>query len=202
MMGTVTNDCERAYVYKVLAECYHPPDEKLLATLGDFGEAAGGALSKLVQSAPPAGDLERHAVDFSSLFLGPFKLLAPPYGSVYLEDGKFMGNSTLEVRELYRQEGLDIALKDAPDHISAELEFIYFLALKEAEARENSDLKQAECLRSKQASFLQTHLGQWIEAFTQNIEKNAQTNFYKIVAYATMQLVSGAMRKLSGSGSL
>jgi len=195
---TVLKDCGRAAAYKVLAECYYLPDGKLLKTLDDVGKACGGFFSQVVRSAPKANDLDRHRVDYSRLFLGPFKLLAPPYGSVYLEDGKFMGNSTFAARDLYEQEGLDIVLKDAPDHINAELEFMYFLVLKEAEARENSDLKEAAGFHDKQASFLQVHLGRWVRRFAHNIEGNTQTGFYRALGLATKNFVLEDLARLSG----
>lgn len=196
---TVLKDCERADTYKVLAECYYLPDEKLLKTLDDLGKAYGGFFSQVVRSAPKPDDLDRHKVDYSRLFLGPFKLLAPPYGSVYLEDGKFMSNSTLAARALYEQEGLDIVLKDAPDHINVELEFMYFLVLKEAHARENSHLNEAARFHDKQASFLQIHLGRWVRPFAHNIERNAQTEFYKALGLATKNFVLEDLRRLSGN---
>jgi len=198
MEKTVITDCERATVYKILAECYYCPNDALLKLLSDAGKATGDVLSEVIRNAPQADDLERHTVDYSRLFLGPFKLLAPPYGSVYLEDGKFMGDSTLAARDLYLQEGLDIVLKDAPDHIGVELEFMYFLALKEAEARADADPEQAACLRDEQASFLQTHLGAWVEALADNIERNARTEFYKAIGRATKRLVLRDLAELAG----
>ncbi len=194
---TILRDCERADSYKILVECYYLPDKKLLKTLDDLGKACGGFFSQVVRSAPKADDLDRYKVDYSRLFLGPFKLLAPPYGSVYLEDGKFMGDSTFAARDLYEQEGLDIVLKDAPDHISVELEFMYFLVLKEAEACDKSDLRQAACLRDKQAFFLRTHLGKWVQAFAEDVERNAQTEFYKALGRATKHVVLEDLRMLS-----
>lgn len=195
---TVLKDCRRAAAYKVLGECYYLPDEKLLERLEDFGKAYGQFLSEVVRSAPEADSLDSHKVDYSRLFLGPFKLLAPPYGSVYLEDGKFMSESTFAARDLYEQEGLGVVLKDAPDHISVELEFMYFLVLAEAEARENSDFKEADRLREKQASFLHVHLGRWVSPFARNIEKNTQTEFYKTLGLATMKFVLEELGRLSG----
>ena len=195
---TVLKNSQRADAYKVLAECYYLPDEKLLKTLEDFGNAYDGFFSQVVGSVPKADDLDRHKVDYSSLFVGPFKLLAPPYGSVYLEDGKFMGNSTLSVKEYYEQEGLDIVLKEAPDHIGMELEFMYFLALKEAQARENSDLAEATRLHDKQASFLDIHLGRWVHPFAHNIEKYSQTEFYKALGLATKNFVLEDFGRLAG----
>ncbi len=190
--------CMRADSYKLLAECYYFPDEGLVETIENCKTAIGGILSEVLSNAPKADDLQRHQVDFSRLFVGPFKLQAPPYGSVYLEDGTFMGNSALAARELFAQEGLDVVIKDAPDHITLELEFMYFLALKEAEARENSDSEQADRLRDKQASFLGMHLGKWVSQFGDKIERNAQTEFYKALGLATKNFVLDDLERLSG----
>ena len=195
---TVLKQCERAEAYKILAECFYVPDDKLLKALEDFKKSRAGVFGQLIAAAPKAEDIERHKVDYSRLFLGPFKLLAPPYGSIYLEDGKIMSESTLVARDAYEQEGLDIVLKDAPDHISVELEFMYFLALKEAEARENSDPEEATRLYNKQASFLRLHLGNWVGAFADNIEKNAETEFYKAIGLATKNFVLEDLGRLSG----
>ena len=195
--GTSPDLCGRAESYKTLAECYYAPDGGLSKTLADLGDGADECLSEVIRNAPKASDLERHVVDYSKLFVGPFKLLASPYGSVYLEDGKFMGNSALNARELYKEEGLDIVLKEAPDHISVELEFMCFLILQEAEACRNSDLERVARLRDKQAAFLQTHLGRWVEAFADKIEKNAQSKFYQALGRATRHFVLKDLDKLT-----
>ena len=199
---TVLKHCDRANSYKILAECFYLPNVRLLKILDDYEQATDECLWEVLQNVPKIDDLERYNIDYSKLFIGPFKLLASPYGSTYLEGGKFMGNSTLEVRHLYQQEGLDIVLKDAPDHISMELEFMYFLALNEAAARENSDLKQTACLRDKQAVFLRTHLGRWIEPFADNIEKYAQTKFYQALGRATRDFVLKDLDNLSADCEL
>ena len=195
MEKAVHSDCERATVYKILAECYYCPDEPLLKLLDDAPEATGDFLSEITRNAPHADDLERHTVDYTKLFVGPFKLLAAPYGSVYLEDGKFMSESTLSAKDFYEQEGLDIVLKDAPDHINVELEFMYFLVLKEAEARENSDLTEATRLHDEQASFLQMHLGRWAGPFAENIKKHSQTEFYKALGREMENFVQQDLEK-------
>lgn len=186
--------CQRADCYKLLADSYYFPEKGLGYILNEFNDC----FPELVRTAPKAEDLEHHQVDYSSLFLGPFKLLAPPYGSIYLEDGKFMGNSTAQVQDVYQQEGLDIVVKDAPDHIRVELEFMYFLALKEIAAQENSDLEQADCLRKKQAAFLQIHLGMWVTEFARNVEQHAETEFYQALGFATESFVLKDLVELSG----
>ncbi|MFP4481041.1 MAG: molecular chaperone, partial [Desulfohalobiaceae bacterium] len=53
--------------------------------------------------------LHRLRVDHAKLFVGPYQLAAPPFGSVYLEQRQtLMGESTQMVKELYRQAGLEM----------------------------------------------------------------------------------------------
>ncbi|MFN2356106.1 MAG: molecular chaperone, partial [Desulfopila sp.] len=67
-------------------------------------------------------------VEYARLFVGPFELLAPPYGSVYLETGRrLMGDSTIAVQHMYTNAGLTLDVQEAPDHIALELEFMHYL---------------------------------------------------------------------------
>ena len=134
----------RRDTYKAFSKCFHLPDRALPNRLNSLEKHLGALGSKafshtvlLRHEYQGPGDLEKLQVDFSRLFIGPYRLLAPPYGSIYLEkDYKVMENSTVDVRERYRQAGLDISakFKDAPDHVAAELEFMYFLIFKEIKA--------------------------------------------------------------------
>jgi len=133
-------------------------------------------------------DLEPLKVDFSKLFVGPYQLSAAPYGSVYLEgERKMMGDSTLDVKNRYREAGLDTAnnFKDAPDHITAELEFMYYLIFKEIEAFANSDIDTAIDFIQKQRSFLEDHLMAWVPEFAESIIESAESPFYPNLAKTT-----------------
>jgi TorA maturation chaperone TorD len=115
-------------------------------------------------------------------------LLAPPYGSIYLErKRKIIGDSTLDLLETHRHAEIDLSdnFRDAPDHIAAELEFMYFLVFKEVEALENSDIERTFGFLEKQRAFLRQHLGAWVFDFADSLEKNAKTGFYKSLAGAT-----------------
>ena len=109
--------------------------------------------------------------------MGPYTLFAAPYGSVYLDgERKIMGDSTLDVKTRYREAGLDTAqnFKDAPDHISAELEFMYYLIFKEIDAFANSDIETAIDFIQRQKSFLEDHLMAWVPEFANSISENAE----------------------------
>jgi TorA maturation chaperone TorD len=95
-----------------------------------------------------------------------------------------MGLSTLDVMERYRQSGVALAedFHEVADHIAAELEFVYFLGLKEVEALEEDDHEAATDARTKLEDFLRVHLGAWIGDFTRRAEEHAGTVFYSNLA--------------------
>ncbi len=184
--------------YKLLSECYYLPDEKLIEILNRLEKSRGRLYSEITRNTPGISELESLKIDYSKLFVGPYGLLAPPYGSMYLEDtSRVMGNSTMDVKNKYEEEGLDICLKEAPDHITIELEFMYFLIHKEVEAIGFSDSVTAASYLKKQKVFLETHLGEWVSEFANNVEANAQTEFYKNLARLTKSFVKKDLKRLS-----
>ncbi len=99
----------RRDAYKLLADCYYPPDEELIEILRSLDKSKGNLFSGIAESASLTSDIEALRIDYSRLFIGPYRLLAPPYGSVYLENTRrVMGISTLDVRNKYADEGLRI----------------------------------------------------------------------------------------------
>ncbi len=181
MTETITNNCQRADTYKFLSECYYLPDEQLRQKVVDVAQT-NQFFAELAGCIALETELEPLKIDYTQLFVGPFKLLAPPYGSVYLEDSRMMGDSTVNVKNWYEKEGLNIIINDAPDHIPMELEFMYYLVTKQIEATtEDANLQ----ILQKQQSFLQVHLARWLPQFVKNVQENAQTEFYKKLAQLT-----------------
>jgi TorA maturation chaperone TorD len=162
--------------------------ENLEFNMANVFESAVKFVQNMRQEFKDGVDLEPLKVDFSKLFVGPYEMSAAPYGSVYLEEGrKMMGDSTLDVKNRYREAGLDTAktFKDAPDHISAELEFMYYLIFKEIEAFSKSDTETAIGFIQKQKSFLKDHLMAWVPEFANSISENAENPFYRNLAKVT-----------------
>ena len=184
--------------YKLLSECYYLPDKGLIESLSGLDTKKGQIFSNLAKHCPRISDIDSLTVDYSKLFVGPYELLAPPYGSVYLEDkSRVMGNSTVDVKKRYAEEGLNIGLKEAPDRIAIELEFMYFLIFKEVEAIRISDSRTAASYLKKQKAFLEAHLGVWVSEFAYNVEANAQTAFYKNLARITKSFIRKEIENLS-----
>ena len=195
----LNHESSRMAAFRLLSDCFFLPEPGLSEKLGTLEsdmanvcEAAVMFVQNMRKEFKADADLEALKVDFSKLFVGPYNLSAAPYGSVYLEsDRKMMGNSTQDVRKRYREAGLDTAktFKDAPDHISAELEFMYYLIFKEIEAFSKSDTEAAIDFIQKQKSFLEDHLMLWVPQFTANIIENAETSFYQNLARATKAFI-------------
>lgn len=187
----------RGDCYKLLADCYYKPDEQLLNKLRNVDASIGLHLGDISKDIPADDQLASLAVDFSRLFVGPFKLLAYPYESAYLDGGQqSVINSSNDVEQQYRKEGLDIVLKEASDHIAIELEFVYFLIAKEVEARNIDATSVANDYVKKQKLFLQDHLGKWVSEFANNVQLHAQTEFYKNLANLTMAFVEADLERV------
>ncbi|MEK6655293.1 MAG: molecular chaperone TorD family protein, partial [Thermodesulfobacteriota bacterium] len=140
-------------------------------------EGMAGALSQASE--------EELAVAHAKLFVGPFELQAPPYGSLYLESQKrLMGDTTMEVLNMYRRAGLALSgdFKDAPDHIAAELEFMYFLIAKEIQALRKGDRIDAFGYLKMQQEFHDKYLRPWMEPFAERIRTASEHEFYTLLA--------------------
>jgi TorA maturation chaperone TorD len=190
----------RADLARLLAACFYEPgpefaEERLFESMAQaaaridpsLAEAAGRLGEAFV-----AGDPRELLVDYTRLFLGPTGALARPYGSVWLEDGSsLMRDSTVAANALYDEGGFELAedVRELPDHIAAELEFLYLLLFRRAEAVRNGDAGAARAHAELQRRFLAQHLGRWAPPFTSAIEEGAQTAFYRELAEATRSFV-------------
>jgi TorA maturation chaperone TorD len=191
----LNHESSRMATFRWLSICYFVPDTGMPDTLDDLqghlantSASAAKCVRRMRQEIENDRNCEALKVDFARLFVGPYKLLAAPYGSVYLDSGRtMMGDSTLDVKNRYREAGLNTAtnFKEAPDHITAELEFMYYLIFKEIEAFSNSDIETAIGCIQKQRSFLEDHLMRWVPQFAGNIREHAETAFYQNLAKAT-----------------
>ncbi len=114
-------------------------------------------------------------VEYTRLFINAAPhLIAPPYGSVYLESERSLqGKSTETTRDFYRRYGFDIINKAEPaDHISLELEFLSCLYRQE-------EVTAAE-------KFLHTIFLPWFEPFYQQLMPELRHPLYEV----SIQLIS------------
>lgn len=172
----------RANVFYALARILEPPltwDGELPSLIDS---ALGPELS--AQVTEMFEDRESAAVAHAKLFLGPFEILVAPWGSFYLEEEpRLMGPTSHYVAGAYAEAGLAPGekLKDTPDHVKHELEFMYFLAFNEATT---GDPVWAE----RQERFWQEHLGRWLPRFAEELEKADIHPFYRALAETVSDL--------------
>lgn len=184
----------RGECYRLLAACFYPP-RKVLWLEEDL---PGNLTSLLSRICPPAAESARRmaealsrcgaeelAVEYARLFVGPQRVIAPPYGSVYLEEGRrVMGDSTLEVLRAYQEAGLhlDSEFKELPDHIAAELEFMYYLTAKGVDAASQGEAREAAGRLAAREAFLNRHLRRWVPGFCARVKDEAGSDFYGSLA--------------------
>ncbi|MCF8105543.1 MAG: molecular chaperone TorD family protein [Desulfohalobiaceae bacterium] len=187
-----------------LAAGYYQPDPELPGNLRELPEllrplssemaaAAGQVLSELED-----GDGQELLREYSRLFVGPFELGAPPFGSVYLEsEGLMMGRSTVEVDRIYRETGLEMSpdFRSPPDHVAAELEFLAYLCFREGNSQ---DPQEAQFYRRRLGLFLQNHIGAWFPLFADKVEENASRDFYPGLSRLTRRLLEEQPLNLAG----
>jgi TorA maturation chaperone TorD len=176
----------RANAYHALAQALSPPAEwepTFPQLLRDGLLPLGGELEK------PAGELatvaeaamkrkKRLAVMHARLFVGPFEILAAPWASLYLDPNqRLMGDTSQYAIQAYAEAGLgpSSSRKEAPDHITHELEFMYYLAFQEGTTGETS-------WRERQRRFWNEHLGRWLPKLAQAVRNAKLDSYYGALA--------------------
>lgn len=194
IQGFIVRERARGDSFRFLSACFYQPGKDQFLGEGLLGNLAQALKHASQEAAAAAVALEKAfmkyserdlMVSYAKLFIGPDKLIAPPYGSVYLDkERRVMGDSTIEVIEFYREAGLsmDEGFREVPDHITAELEFMYYLAFKEVEALEQSQYGAALDLISIQESFVSRFLGRWIRPFCERMREGTDNGFYRALA--------------------
>ena len=150
--------------------------EQTIAEMEIFVSQYSGDAQKLLT------DLQ---IEYTYLFINAVPSVpAPPYESVYSGRGLLMGEPVSRVLHLYREAGLIISESyDAlPDHIGAELEFMFYLVQQETKVRQTNDRDTADTWREKQSHFLSEHLLQWSSPFMARVTQNARMPFYRLLA--------------------
>ena len=182
--------CNRLFLYSLMHKLFgREPDEELLNILTDehTGEAfallseeekdimdrTAAFLKEIREEKQNPAFLEEAKDEYTRLFIGPVSLVAPPWESVYgQKDAMLFQESTLEVRNTYRQFGLlpEGYPRVADDSLALELHFMALLAQRGLDAfyaGKNEDL--AADLNGS-ADFLKKHLLVWVPKFLERMK--------------------------------
>lgn len=189
----------RSKVYRLLKNVFiMPPSEEFLNSLKKLNGIEDSESPDLVEGLKllrkgTTSMVERLALEHTRLFIGPYKLSAPPYESVYRTDERLvMQQPTIEVRKAYRQAGLEIrgVHTNPDDHICAELEFMEYLCDKTASSLKNRDTPAAMKHLKLQRKFLEEHLNKWVPIFSEDILRSTEQDFYRGAAMLLRGFVS------------
>ena len=156
----------------------------------DSNAAFGQAIDRIVQYLKQPDVLSRKSCeslhwDYTHMFVGPGKVPAPPWESIYRDvEHLHFSEETLEVRDAYRKYNLlpkDFG-HEPDDHIGLELDFMHKLCEMTQEKAESADETGLVEILKDQKAFLDEHLLRWVPDWTQDVVKSAGTDFYKGMA--------------------
>lgn len=170
----------RSIVYTFLSRALAYPDpvqlgvarERILPALleleleGPLGDAIRGGVARL------HGPLDSLRLVHTQIFSLTVSSDCPDYETAYLSRDVFQqGHVMADIAGFYRAHGLEVGGQSyqRPDHITIELEFMGFLARKEAYAIEHLGEEQRAMAREAQATFLRDHLACWGPALGRRI---------------------------------
>jgi TorA maturation chaperone TorD len=120
--------------------------------------------------------------DYTRMFIGPGEVPAPPWESIYRDVERLhFSKETLEVRAAYCKYNLMPRRfgHDPDDHIGLELDFMHKLCEMAKKKTENTDEKGLLEILEDQKTFLDDHLLKWVPAWSRDVVKSAETDFYK-----------------------
>jgi len=215
----------RARVYKLLSECFRVPEQNFYGLLENLKETLEHVYPEVSKNLSPDSFIleedEKLKIEHARLFIGPFTLLAPPYGSMYLEHHEhLMTNSTVDALRRYQEENMDVAIPEVPDHLCIELEYMYYLAFREMDALErieseyrnngtgasteneqspSPDVSLPDILlnyRLKQYDFLKKHLSRWLPDFEKKVHEHAKLHVFSELTTITNLFILNDLRSL------
>lgn len=198
----------RAACYRLFSAAFCLPSEEFFTSddlrefaklLSELGSGASDAMANMAE-ARELVSVDELKIEYTRLFVGPFALPAPPYGSVYLDDGRrLMGDSTIDAVRRYREVGIEMdpVQHDVPDHIAVELEFMaYLLHLEQVAAADDDAVEKA---LERQESFLEKHLCAWVPIFAEKVEQDTESAFYhELVGAVSLFVVEDLERVRTG----
>jgi len=195
----------RSRAYALLAEAVSFPDPDVAARFasGDWLDEFTGIVTFLpfafeltdngreqLGRAPGREVLEH---DYIRLFeVGAGRPFCPLY------EGAHRGGRMKIMEELvrfYEHFGLKPAPGDQPDHLCAELQFMHFMAFKEAAVAESRQLSQS--LQSAQYDFLYRHLGKWLPRLVDRLDEAREPSaFYSALTAVVVEFCRADLRWL------
>jgi len=175
-------------VYLFLGKCFSYPTQEFYQLTQD--EGTGAEVRVMVEALPfavnfkgiPTPGLPQE--EFESEYIGTFDIAFGPSHPCPLHESDYRDDvsSTEITEELLRfyehfQVKLSDKERDYPDHLVVELEFVAYLAKKEADAGKRGN--DPAPYRRAQVDFLERHLDKWVPKLDEKIQKRIKQPFYQ-----------------------
>ena len=203
----MTRSLARSCLYRFFSEFFLYPKEGAFSKNFEEAFQASGALGQpagLQETLAKAAGCPREITDLRSDYALVFGYTigkaCPPYETEWGTTHIF--NQTQELADIsgfYRAWGLGISDQAHArlDHLSVELEFMSYVALKEAYALDGGQEENLDVCRQVQAKFLSEHLGTWVPAFMCRLESLAvESSFYRFLAQALSKFLAWEVEQM------
>lgn len=193
---TFGREADDAYLDVLSTEAVRDAFMLLSQEEGDTMEKAAAFAAGMEEKRKDADFLNQLRHEYMRLFIGPEKLIAPPWESVYRsKEGLLFQGSTLTVREIYRKEGyLPEGYPNVPDDsLALELNFMTRMAAKSLEALRNDQADEFIRTLTVQESFLRFHLLYFVPKLLERMEESSLRLLYPqmtkiLLAFAQIDL--------------
>lgn len=196
----------RAAFFLTLARAFAPPKEPALVEAfrddlaldleemaGELGYDLGDAPASLRRAVAGLEEPDALLRLYSRLFLTP---PVPVHldAAIYL-DGAALGNASFEIEQWYARHGFvrQAAFRDLADHVTAQLEFVFLLFNRAAEAMVAGESMQALALAAEARRFLAAFPRRWIQGLRPGLEQTCSERGWPVVYVALAQALEAAL---------
>lgn len=197
---------------KALSAALAYPAQGLQAALGPLRVCAGDAACApwrveieallaeaeglCAPAAPQPQGAETAQLEYTRLFIGSFKMYAPPYASYYLDgEQQVQGPTAVELAGIYRMFGLELGAgeHDCPDHLRY---LLFFAALLAESCEEGGHEEFAQAYRA----FCDDYILSWLPQLQERVQRYAQHPLYPQLLALTSAVLSRPGRKMPARG--
>jgi TorA-specific chaperone len=145
-------------------------------------------IGSIIRSFPDGDSLYQHLEEgYVRLFISAKGgIVAPLYESCYeFEGAPLMGRAATEMKERFEAKGMSVAdnVQEPPDHISIELEYLYFLLDKGW--REKYDALIVEA-----AEFSSDTLLPWVSELSEKLASEEECQYYPLMATIVVEILT------------
>lgn len=197
----------RSDAYRLVGQAMAYPDDELceLIRSGEIRSALGARLAAIADELSLGGDRaaalgdapagDEFAVEYTRLFdTGPSGPPCPLYGGLY---GGARMKTMEEAVRFYNH--FDLSLSDEPrelpDHLVTELEFLHYLAYREAEALQAGT--DAGPYQRAQRDFIARHPGAWVPELCRRLERANAPAYYRALLGTLADLLAWDSARLA-----